>query len=83
MNRIVFIGTDAGGFYFGKDGKIHRFPGWNPEQMTDVAHALAGLRDLAQIKAPGVAERAYAVIHEFVGKELGQHLEQGDVLVIH
>jgi hypothetical protein len=86
MNRLLFIGggfgTDAGGWYIGPDGKIHRIPGWNPEQMIDVAHALQGLREISQIKAPGVAERAVASVMELVKKELGAHLKEGDVLVL-
>jgi hypothetical protein len=86
MNRIVFIGpigSDAGGWYIGKDGKLHRFPGWNPEAVKDLGHALAALREASQILTPGVAERAYAAVHELISTEIKAHLEQGDVLVIH
>lgn len=85
MNRIIFIGpigSDAGGYYIGKDGKIHRLPGWNPEQLKDLGHALNSLRELSQIKAAGVAERAYAAVHEIITKEMSGHLEAGDVLVV-
>jgi hypothetical protein len=83
VNRIVFIGgTDAGGWYIGADGKIHRFPGWNPEQMFDVAHALDALREVSQIKSKGVADRVIATVGEFVKGQLGEHLQSGDVLVI-
>ncbi len=78
---IIFI-TDAGGWYIGKDGKIHRIPGWNPEELQDVAHMLAALRDVSQIKAAGVAERLTASLHETVGKQLGGHLQAGDVVVL-
>lgn len=85
MSRIMFIGpigSDAGGWYIGPDGKIHRIPGWNPEQMVDLTHALAGLREIAQIKAPGVAERAIGSVLEVVRKEIGSNLKEGDVLVL-
>ena len=58
MQRILFIGhigSDAGGWYIGADGKIHRVPGWNPEQLKDLTHAVTALRAVSQIKATGVA----------------------------
>jgi hypothetical protein len=85
MNRILFIGTrgsDAGGRYIGPDGKIHVIPGWNPEQLKEVAHALQGLSELTQLKAPGVAERAAASVMEGLRKELDAHMQAGDVLVL-
>ena len=85
MNRIIFIGpigTDAGGWYIGKDGKIHRVPGWNPEQLKDLAHAITALRSVTQIKAHGVAEHIGATLRELVSKEMGAHLQEGDVVVI-
>jgi hypothetical protein len=85
MNRIIFIGhigSDAGGWYIGADGKIHRVPGWNPEQMNDVAHLLNGLRDIAQVKTAGVAERVVSGVLDSLKKELGANLKEGDVLVV-
>src|SRR5262245_32211908 len=85
LNRIIFIGpigSDAGGWYIGRDGKIHRFPGWNPEQLKDVSHALGALRNASQIKTAGVAEHVTASLRTMVEKELGGHLQEGDVLVI-
>jgi hypothetical protein len=84
MNRIIFIGggTDAGGWYIGADGKIHRIPGWNPEQMVDLSHALGALREISQIKANGISERLTAGVLDMVKKELGGHVKEGDVLVV-
>jgi len=85
MKRLVFlgpIGSDAGGWFIGPDGKIHRFPGWNPEQLRDVSHALRGLRELSQIKTPGVAERAASLLMDTIRKEMEGHLTEGDVLVL-
>jgi hypothetical protein len=82
MNRIIFIGTDGGGWYIGKDGKIHRIPGWNPEELKDVAHLLGALRDVSQIKTAGVADRLSAALHETVTKQLGAHIQAGDVVVL-
>jgi len=84
MNRIIFfghIGSDAPGWYIGPDGKIHKVPGWNPEQFHDVQQAVSALRSLAQIKSPAVTH-VVAAQHEFVNKELGAHLEKGDVVVL-
>lgn len=82
MNRIIFIGTDGGGWYIGKDGKIHRVPGWEPDQLKDVAHLLTALRDVTQIKTAGVAERLSAALYETVTKQLGAHIQAGDVVVL-
>ena len=40
--RIIFIGggTDAGGWYIGPDGKIHRILGWGVDSMADLTHAV-------------------------------------------
>jgi hypothetical protein len=84
MMKIMFIGqvgTDAGGWYIGSDGKIHRIPGWNPEGMADVAHALNVLRAAAQIKTPGVAEAAIKSVLEFAHKELGAHAKEAVIVV--
>jgi len=85
MNRILFIGpvgTDAGGWFIGPDGKIHRIPGWEPEQLRDVSHTLRGLRELTQVKTAGVAERVVAAVLDTVKKQLAGQLKEGDVLVL-
>ena len=86
ISRLMFfgpgVGTDAGGWYIGPDGKIHRVPGWNPEQMVDLVNAVEGFRRVSQIKAPGVADRLNATLFEVVSKEASQHLNQGDILVV-
>ena len=54
---IIFIGpvgSDAGGWYIRPDGKVHRVPGWNPEQMRDLQNAVSALRSLGQMKTVGV-----------------------------
>jgi hypothetical protein len=82
MNRIIMIGTDGGGWYIGKDGKIHRIPGWNPEELKDVANLLGALRNVSQIKTAGLAERLSAELHDAVAKQLGGHIQAGDVVVL-
>jgi hypothetical protein len=83
--RIIFIGrigSDAGGWYIGPDGKIHRIPGWEPDQLRDASHALAALREVSQIKASGVAERTIGGLLEMVKKDLASHIKEGDVVVL-
>lgn len=85
MKRLVFIGpigSDAPGWFIGPDGKIHRFPGWNPEQLHEISHLLRGIRELSQLKTPGVAERAAGQLMDIVRKQMDGHLEEGDVLVL-
>lgn len=78
------IGTDAGGWYIGPDGKIHRVPGWNPESMTDLSRAVSVIRGAAQLKAPGLADSILKTgLLEFAFKEVGAHVKGGGVLVMH
>jgi hypothetical protein len=82
--NIYFIGrfgTDAGGWYIGPDGKIHRIPGWNPEQMADLNHAINILRSAGQLKTPGLADAAIKSVMEFAQKQLGEHAKGGVVVV--
>jgi hypothetical protein len=83
MSRIVFIGrigSDAGGWYIGADGKIHRIPGWNPEQLEDVAHLANAVRAVAQVRTPG-AEGATAALQQALVKGLAGQVKEGDVVV--
>lgn len=60
---IVFgnIGSDAGYWYLGADGKIHRVPGWNPDTRAAFAAIeknlailqKAGLRETSGIREAG------------------------------
>lgn len=83
MNVYFFGGgTDAGGWYIGADGKIHRFPGWNPEAVTELSHALRVLREGSQLKTPGLADRAIKSVLAFAQKELGKNIKGGGVVVL-
>ncbi len=78
------IGTDAGGWYIGRDGKIHRVPGWNPESMTDLSRSVSVIRSAAQLKAPGLADGILKTgLLEFAFKEVAAHVKDGGVLVMH
>jgi hypothetical protein len=74
--------TDAGGWYIGADGKIHRVPGWNPEAMSDLAAAVKIIGEAGRIKTPGLADAAVKGVMAFAQKELETHLKGGGVLVI-
>ena len=76
------IGSDAGGWYIGSDGKIHRVPGWNPEAMSELTHAVNILREAGQLKTPGLAESVIQSVLGFTERELGEQLKGGGVLVV-
>ncbi|HST53516.1 MAG TPA: hypothetical protein VLJ61_16005 [Pyrinomonadaceae bacterium] len=84
--NIYFIGagfgTDAPSWFVGPDGKIHRVPGWNPEAMKDLAHAVNVIREASQIKTAGIAEAAIKSVMDFAQKELGANLKGGGVVVV-
>jgi hypothetical protein len=79
---IGHIGSDAGGWYIGSDGKIHRIPGWNPEAMAELSRAISVIREAGQLKTPGLAEATIKGVMELAQKELGEHIKGGGVLVI-
>jgi hypothetical protein len=82
---VVFghFGSDAGYWYIGADGKIHRVPGWNPEQLTEVSKVVSILAQAAALKTPGLAERVSGVLTDFVQKEVAGHVkEAGGVSII-
>jgi hypothetical protein len=82
--RLFIMGggfTDAGGWWIGPDGKIHKVPGWNPEAVREVSHMVNILREAAQLKTPGLAEAVSRVVIDHVQKELGANLREGDLAV--
>jgi hypothetical protein len=89
MYRIIIghIGSDAGYWYIGSDGKLHHVPGWDPEGIAELAAAVNIMREATRLKTPGLAEAAIKSVMEFTQKELGTHLKdagagQGVVLVL-
>jgi hypothetical protein len=76
------VGTDAGGWYIGPDGKIHKVPGWNPEATLELARAIAVLRDGARLKTPGLAEASTKAVMQFVQRELAGYVQEGGVVVL-
>jgi hypothetical protein len=79
---IGHVGSDAGGWYIGADGKIHRIPGWNPEAMLELTRAVSVIREAGQLKTPGLTEATVKGVMEFAQKELATHVKGGGVLVI-
>jgi len=88
MRIIVIgrIGSDAGYWYLGADGKWHHVGGWTVDALADVRRALTILGESAGFKTPGLANGAAKSVHEFVQKELsthlGDHFKDGGVVVI-
>ena len=83
--NIYFIGrfgTDAGGWYIGADGKIHRIPGWNPESMIELTAALSIIRVANQIKDERFNSSIMKEAYGFAQKQLGEHLSEGGILVV-
>ena len=50
MSPGVF--TDAGGWYIGADGKLHRIPPWNPDSfvLSRLADALATVKGQVKVQ---------------------------------
>ena len=80
--NIHFIGTDGGGWYIGADGKLHHFPGWNPDALRELSHAVRVIREASQLKTPGLAEHGIKSVLEFVQKEFKQYVKDGGVLML-
>lgn len=83
---IIFgrIGSDAGYWYIGADGKLHHAPGWNPEAMVEFEAAINVMREATQLKVPGLAETVVQSVLPFVQKEIKTYFKgagEGGVLV--
>jgi hypothetical protein len=76
------VGTDAGGWYIGPDGKIHKVPGWEAQATLDLARAITAIGLAAQLKTPGLAETTVRGLMDFAQKELSQHVPSGGVVVV-
>lgn len=76
------VGTDAGGWYIGPDGKVHPVPGWEARATLELSRAIAVLGIAAQLKTPGLADATIRGVMEFTQKEIAQHVPHGGVLVV-
>jgi hypothetical protein len=83
MKLVVFgrIGSDAGYWYIGADGKIHHQGGWEAGALTDVQASLSIIRAATQLKTPELAQSAIRSVLGFVQKELGEHVGEGTVIL--
>lgn len=80
------IGSDAGYWVIGPDGKMHHVGGWQIEEMTDLKNAINALQDAVQIREPGIAEGITKAIVPFVERALTKNLkgevaEKGIIIV--
>lgn len=84
MNIIVLghVGTDAGYWVIGPDGKVHHVGGWAPERLAEVNSALNIIREATQLKTPGLAEAAIKSVVGFAQKELQAHIKEGGAVVV-
>ena len=76
MNLVFLgrIGSDAGGWWIGPDGKIHRVPGWNPEAVIDLEHAVNIVRLASQLRAEDVGQRVIETVMPFVQEQMKANL---------
>ena len=76
MSLIVLgrIGSDAGYWYLGSDGKWHHVGGWGVDRLVEVSAALNILSEAVTLKTPGLADPVTRGLSEFVTKELNDHL---------
>ena len=83
--NIIFghIGSDAGYWYLGSDGKLHHVPGWNPEARLELTRTLAVLQQATQLKTPGLADAVAKSLNDHIQREVGGLLKEGGVLFIH
>ena len=84
MNIVVFgnIGSDAGYWVIGPDGKLHHVGGWNPEVMVEVSASLNIIREATRLRTPGLAQAAIKSVIGFAEKELGHQFKEGGVIVM-
>jgi RimJ/RimL family protein N-acetyltransferase len=88
VHFVVFghVGSDAGYWVIGPDGKIHHVGGWNPEGIAEIAGALSIIREAARFRNQDLAQTAVKSVLEFAQRELtsqlGQEFKEGGVLVV-
>lgn len=74
----IIGGTDAPGIQIVPDGHggyiIKRVPGWNPEQMADLALGLNVITAASQLKTAELAEQVMKSVGGFVEGQLGEHI---------
>ncbi len=86
---ILFAGegSDAPGWGWGPNGPVPT-PGWGPDLVAELSHAVTILREAAQLKDAGVA-MAHAArgtvlwpVYELAQKQIAEYMQEGGVLVL-
>ena len=72
----ILIGSDAGWWYIGADGKVHWHPGWEVENFKEFNAAVNVLNKAVQLKSPG-SERVIQGAIEIIQKELSSTIKEG------
>lgn len=78
------LGSDAGYWYIGSDGRVHHSPGWNPEAMAEFDAAIAVMKSAAQLKAPGLTEAVLKNVLPYVQSQVNTYFKgagEGGVVV--
>jgi hypothetical protein len=79
---IGHIGSDAGYWYIGSDGKIHHVPGWSPEQLAEVGIAARMIAQATSLKTPALSQGVVSVLSNFLQEQVGAHVKEGGISVI-
>ena len=80
------IGSDAGYWYVGSDGRLHHVGGWQAEKIAELRSAISILENAVQLKETGVAENITKTVMPLIERELtanmkGQAGENGIIIV--
>ena len=81
MNLFFFghFGSDAGGWWIGPDGVIHRVPGWSPEAVEELERAVNIIRLAGQLRTEGLGNGVIQAVMPFVQEQLGARVSGGGV----
>jgi hypothetical protein len=84
MKRIYFgsIGSDAGYWYIGPDGKIHHVPGWNPEAFLSMERTVEIIGLAARLQTPDAKERILSASFGQLQEDLKGFIEPGSIIVL-
>lgn len=84
MARIVIghIGSDAPVVIINPDGSITIIPGWRPEALDEFSRKATILSEAARLKTPDLGQSIIKTALASVQKEIAEHLQEGDVLIL-
>ena len=83
MNLIVLgpVGSDAGYWRY-ENGRWVHHGGWGPEVFAEVNRAVRVIAETPAFKTPGLADAVTKHLADFLGKELGGHLNAKDATIV-